>query len=81
MKLKPSAKNSVKVGAVYEHYKGREYYVLAVGKHSETLEEMVTYISLYDNTESQVWIRPLKMFNETVEFEGNKTPRFKLVAK
>ncbi len=81
MKSKPSVKNSVKVGAVYRHYKGKEYYVLAVGKHSETLEVMVVYISLYDNTESQVWIRPLKMFTETVIFEGKTIPRFQLVAK
>lgn len=81
MKLKPSAKNSVKVGSVYRHYKGNEYYVLAVGKHSETLEYMVVYVSLYDNTESQVWIRPLSMFTESVQRDGKATPRFSLVAK
>lgn len=80
MKPKPSAKNLVKVGYTYQHYKGNEYYVLAVGKHSENLEEMVVYVSLYNNPESQVWIRPLSMFTEFVEFEGKSTPRFTLVA-
>lgn len=81
MKSIPSAKNSVRVGTVYRHYKGNHYYVLAVGKHSETLEDMVVYISLYDNSESQVWIRPLTMFTETVISEGKTIPRFQLVAK
>ena len=81
MKLKASANNSVKVGEGYRHYKGNKYYILAVGKHSETLEEMVVYISLYENSESQVWVRPLKMFVETVRVGSKTVQRFQKVDK
>ena len=59
----------------YKHYKGNEYEVIGVGKHSETLEEMVVYKALYG--EGQIWVRSLKMFEEDVEANGEKTPRFK----
>lgn len=81
MKPKLSVKNSVKVGATYRHYKGNLHYLLAVGKHSETLEDLVVYISLYNNPESKIWIRPLSMFNQTVEHQGKTVKRFRLVAK
>lgn len=68
------------VGAVYKHYKGNKYLVLAIGKHSETTEDMVIYVSLYDNPESQVWVRPLGMFMETIEFQGKALPRFTKLA-
>jgi hypothetical protein len=62
---------------VYKHYKNGKYYrVIGVGKHSETLEDLVMYESLYDNETSKYWCRPLVMFTEEVEYEGNKTPRF-----
>ena len=61
----------------YQHYKGDKYLVLCIAKHSETLEDMVVYISLYENPESQIWVRPAKMFSETVEYNGNKVQRFK----
>lgn len=60
----------------YQHYKGNKYLVLCTAKHSETLEEMVVYVSLYENQESQVWVRPAKMFSETVEYKGKIIPRF-----
>jgi len=47
---------------LYQHYKGKQYLVLCSAKHSETLEDMIVYVSLYKNTESQVWVRPAKMF-------------------
>ncbi len=65
---------------IYKHYKGNKYLVLALAKHSETLEEMVVYVSLYDNLESQVWVRPAKMFSEVVEYRGKTVPRFKLIS-
>ncbi len=68
------------IGAVYKHYKGKKYLVLAIGKHSETVEEMVIYISLYKNPESQVWVRPLGMFMETIEYQGKTLPRFAKLA-
>jgi hypothetical protein len=60
----------------YRHYKGKKYLVLGVAKHSETLEEMVVYVSLYDNDTSSIWVRPLKMFLENVEVNGEMIPRF-----
>ena len=58
----------------YRHFKGKEYEVLAVAKHSETLEEMVVYRALYG--EGDVWVRPLAMFEEQVERDGKVFPRF-----
>lgn len=63
----------------YQHYKGNYYLVLTEAKHSETLEELVVYISLYDNPRSQIWVRPKKMFLEKVEVKGKKVARFKLL--
>lgn len=63
----------------YRHYKGKTYLVLGVSKHSETLEELVIYICLYDNPESQIWVRPLSMFQETVIVDGKKMPRFEKI--
>lgn len=64
----------IKLG-VYEHYKGHQYRVLGVVKHSETLEEVVVYQALYG--EKGLWVRPLGMFLEEVEVDGEKMPRFK----
>ena len=58
----------------YRHFKGNEYEVLGVGKHSETLEEMVIYRALYG--EGGMWIRPSFMWNETVERDGKIFQRF-----
>lgn len=68
---------NVVIGGKYEHYKGKPYRVLAVAKHSETLEEMVVYQQQYG--EEGVWVRPLGMFLETVEVEGKIIPRFRYV--
>ena len=48
----------------YRHFKGGEYEVIGVGKHSETLEEYVVYRALYG--EGGLWVRPASMWNETV---------------
>lgn len=69
--------NVLKLGK-YRHYKGKEYEVLGVAKHSETLEELVVYKALYG--EGQIWVRPLKMFLDEVELEGKKFPRFCFVS-
>lgn len=61
----------------YKHYKGKEYEVIGVAKHSETLEELVVYQALYG--EGQLWVRPLKMFMGEVEVEGKKVPRFRYI--
>ena len=61
----------------YRHFKGNEYRVLGMARHSETLEEMVVYQQLYG--EEGVWVRPLGMFLETVEVEGKTVPRFRYI--
>ena len=58
----------------YRHFKGMEYEVLCLAKHSETLEDVVVYRALYG--EGGVWVRPASMFLETVEREGKTFPRF-----
>ncbi|MBT4935232.1 DUF1653 domain-containing protein [Candidatus Woesearchaeota archaeon] len=61
----------------YKHFKGNQYEVLSIGKHSETLEEYVVYKALYG--EGTVWIRPKEMFLETVTIDGEEVQRFMFV--
>ena len=66
----------------YRHFKGKEYQVLEVARHSETLEEFVVYRALYEDKDGRhggLWIRPLRMFTEEVARDGRKQPRFELV--
>lgn len=65
---------------IYQHYKGNKYLAIGVAKHSETLEELVCYITLYDNKEGKIWVRPLSMFLEEVEIDGVKKPRFTFIS-
>ena len=58
----------------YRHFKGKEYEVLCVARHSETLEEMVVYRALYGDF--GVWVRPASMWNETVVRDGKTYFRF-----
>lgn len=62
---------------MYRHYKGYNYEVLGIAKHSETLEELVVYKALYG--ENQIWVRPCEMFLEDIVWEGIKQPRFKRI--
>lgn len=65
---------------IYSHYKtGNQYKVHFVAKHSETLENLVVYEALYKNPKSKFWVRPLSMFTENVNFNGQVMPRFKLI--
>lgn len=59
---------------IYRHYKGKRYELLDIATHSETLEQMVVYRKLYDD--GGVWVRPLSMWSELVEYEGKTVPRF-----
>ena len=61
----------------YRHFKGKEYEVLGVAKHSETLEELVVYRALYGD--GAVWVRPVSMWNETIEHNGETVKRFTLI--
>jgi hypothetical protein len=59
---------------LYRHYKGNDYRVVSVARHSETLEPMVVYQALYG--EQDLWVRPAVMFTETVGVDGKCMPRF-----
>ncbi len=63
---------------LYRHYKGHEYRVLGLARHSETLEPLVVYQALYG--ERGLWVRPAAMFNETVLIAGKSQPRFARIA-
>jgi hypothetical protein len=58
----------------YRHFKGNEYEVVGVARHSETQELLVVYRPLYGD--GGLWVRPLAMFTETVSHEGKEVPRF-----
>ncbi|HVA88306.1 MAG TPA: DUF1653 domain-containing protein [Chloroflexota bacterium] len=63
----------------YRHFKGRDYEVIGVARHSETQESLVVYRPLYG--ERRLWVRPLAMFTEEVEHEGGRQPRFSYVGQ
>ena len=67
----------VEIGAKYKHFKGNEYEVIALAKDSENLEPMVVYRALYGD--GQIWVRPQKMFEETVERDGVVMKRFEKI--
>lgn len=62
---------------IYRHFKGNMYELCDVVTHSETLEKMVLYRALYG--EKQLWVRPIEMWNQTVEHEGKIVKRFEFV--
>ncbi|WP_256489704.1 DUF1653 domain-containing protein [Pleionea sp. CnH1-48] len=59
---------------IYRHFKGNLYKVMGVATHSETMEQVVVYQPQYG--ERGLWVRPLSMFTERVEHEGQKVARF-----
>ncbi len=64
----------------YEHFKGKQYEVVGLARHSETLEELVIYKALYKSEEfgdNALWARPLSMFIDNVEKDGKQVPRFR----
>ena len=63
---------------IYQHYKGNKYEVIAVARHSETRELFVVYKALYETEfgKDSLWVRPIKMFMETVTVNGKTVPRF-----
>ncbi len=63
----------------YRHFKGKEYQVLGVARHSETMEELVVYRALYG--EGGLWVRPAAMWAETVERDGETVPRFRYIGE
>ena len=71
MKIEP-----IVINGIYQHYKGMKYKLLNVVRHSETLEELVLYETLYENKLGKLWVRPKDMF---VEHLPNGTPRFRYI--
>lgn len=74
--LKPFSMEALALvpGSLYEHYSGKQYRLLGVGRHSETLEEVAIYEAQYG--EREIWVRPLKMFLEEIVINGTRRPRF-----
>ena len=68
---------SIKPGK-YKHYKGGEYEVVDVARHSESKQVMVIYKPLYplDEGELETWVRPIEMFFDTKEHQGETVLRF-----
>ena len=62
---------------VYRHYKGKDYEVIAVARHSETEEELVVYRLMYGDF--SYWVRPLTMFVERIVIDGIEQPRFRFI--
>ncbi len=63
----------------YRHFKGGEYEVVAIARHSESGEEMVVYRALYG--EGELWVRPLVMWRETITRDGKTFPRFAYIGE
>lgn len=63
----------------YRHFKGKEYELLGLARHSETLEELVVYRALYG--EMGLWVRPAAMWSEIVDRDGYHGPRFTYIGE
>lgn len=63
----------------YRHFKGKEYEVIGLALHSETMEPMVVYRALYG--EYGLWVRPAVMWNQTVEKDGKQLARFTYIGE
>jgi hypothetical protein len=68
--------NSIKIGSIYEHFKGHKYKIIAIAKYSEDLSELVIYQNIETN---DVWARPINMFYDKKEFNGKVVDRFRLI--
>ena len=66
----------IKLGK-YRHFKGNEYEVIGIAKHSETLQNYVVYRALYG--EHGLWVRPANMFEETITKDGKTFKRFEYI--
>ena len=69
---------SLIIGGIYRHFKGNLYKVLHIAKHSETEALMVVYQKLYGDHD--IWVRPLEMFLDYKEVDGNLVKRFEEVS-
>ena len=64
----------IEIGKTYKHYKGNIYKIIALGKHSETLEDLIIY---QETNGEKTWVRPYHMWNEIID--ANNTLRFTLI--
>ncbi len=72
---------NIKLGK-YRHYKGKEYEVIGVAKHSESLEDLVVYKALYQSEEfgdHALWVRPITMFLEKIIIDRKEVSRFEYI--
>lgn len=74
MTKQTASNQEMPLSGLYRHYKGRDYEVIDTARHSETGEELVVYRCLYGDY--SLWVRPLAMFLESVEVNGESIPRF-----
>lgn len=72
-------KGDLVIGGIYKHFKGNEYRLLHIATHSETEEEVVVYEKLYGD--HSIWVRPLEMFLDQKEVEGQWVDRFARIEK
>lgn len=70
--------DEIKLGGVYQHHKGKNYLVLDLARHSETMEWLVVYECLYENPESKIWVRPLALFLQKFKYIGDQKGRTRL---
>ncbi len=73
----------IQIGGRYLHHSGKEYEVIGIAHHSETLEEMVVYRGFYNSDEfgpNPLWVRPKEMFLENIIKDGKVCPRFELIS-
>lgn len=75
--MKTTADNPTLQSGYYQHYKGPYYQVVELARHSETDEWLVLYRPMYG--ERALWARPLTMFTELVELQGQQVPRFRYI--
>ncbi len=71
----------IKVGQIWRHNKkGDLYKIIGLAKHSETLEDLVIYEPQYENPLAELWARPISAWQELVDIQGEKKPRFELIS-
>lgn len=68
----------IKIGSIYRHFKGKSYKVIDVAKDCKTMEDVVIYEPQYQSL-SRLWTRPVAEWNDEVDVDGQKVPRFQLV--
>ena len=69
---------------IYEHYKKKNYEVIGLARHSETLEELVVYKALYESSDfgkDALWVRPKTLFQEKINIDGRIISRFRFIGK